>query len=116
MVKNRTYIYYILFLSSCMDKNGIVFPETANLSVASEYNTDVHMRYPYRIRLTDSLIYVMDLHATEYYVHKMTYETEANLISSYGKKGEGPMELLDAENIRIDSGGRLWCLDANRLN
>jgi len=97
-----------------MDKNGIVFPETANLSVASEYNTDVHMRYPYRIRLTDSLMYVMDLHATEYYVHKMTYETEANHISSYGKKGEGPMELLDAENIRFDSGGRLWCLDANR--
>ena len=97
-----------------MDKNGIVFPETANLSVAGEYNIDVYMRFPYRIRLADSLIYVMDLHATEYYVHKMTYEIEANHISSYGKKGEGPMELLDAENIRIDSEGRLWSLDANR--
>jgi hypothetical protein len=35
-------------------------------------------------------------------------------LSSYGRRGEGPMELLDAENIRIDSKGRLCTLDANR--
>ena len=98
-----------------MEENiNIVFPETANLSVTKEYNTDVYMRYPYRIRLLDSFMYVMDLHATEYYIHKLPYEINAERVFSYGKKGEGPMELLDAENIRTDSGNRLWCLDANR--
>ena len=115
MVSNRTYIWYLLFLFSCMDRNtGIVFPETANLSVANEYNADVYMRYPYRIRLADSFMYVMDLHTAEYYIHKMKYEVNTTHIFSYGKRGEGPMELLDAENIRLDSEGRVWCLDANR--
>ena len=105
-----------MFLTACAEENtGIVFPKTTHLSVTNIYNNvDVYMRYPYRIRLTDSAIFVMDLHATEYYIHKLSNEVGAKHISSYGKRGEGPMELLDAENIRIDSDGRLWTLDANR--
>ena len=116
MVNNRIYICYYLFLTACADDNtGIVFPKTTHLSVTDIYNNvDVYMRYPYRIRLTDSAIFVMDLHATEYYIHNLSNDMNTKHISSYGKRGEGPMELLDAENIRIDSDGRLWTLDANR--
>jgi hypothetical protein len=56
----------------------------------------------------------MDLHATEHYIHKLSRETNMKHITSYGIRGEGPMELLDAENIRTDSENRLWTLDANR--
>ena len=105
-----------MFLTACAEKNtDIVFPKTTHLSVTNVYNNvDVYMRYPYRIRMADSMIFVMDLHATEYYIHKLSNEINSKHISSYGKRGEGPMELLDAENIRIDSEGRLWTLDANR--
>ena len=114
-VRSCTYICILLFLSSCAGDNAnLVFPETANLTVTREYNTDVYMRYPYRIRLVDSIFYVMDLHASEYYIHKMPYKANTECISSYGKKGEGPMEFLGAENIRTDSEGRLWSLDSNR--
>jgi len=115
MVNNRIYICYLLFLTACAEENtGIAFPKTTQLSVANTYNTDVYMRYPYRVRLVDSSIYVMDLHATEHYIHKLSNETSAKRSSSYGKRGEGSMELLGAENIRIDSAGGLWTLDANR--
>ncbi|MDR1524343.1 MAG: TolB-like 6-bladed beta-propeller domain-containing protein [Tannerella sp.] len=115
MVDRRIHICYLLFLTACADKNtGIVFPETATLSVAHVYNTDVYMRYPYRIRTAGSSVYVMDLHATEYYIHRLSGETDGKYIASYGMRGQGPMELLDAENIRTDSENRLWTLDANR--
>jgi hypothetical protein len=71
------------------------------------------MRYPYRIRTTDSAVYVLDLHPAEYYIHKLSDEKEMKHIASYGKRGEGPMEFLDAENIRLDTQNRLWTLDAN---
>ena len=105
-----------MFLTACAEENtGIVFPKTTHLSVTNIYNNvDVYMRYPYRIRLADSVIFVMDLHAADYYIHKLSNEVSTKHISSYGKRGEGPEELLDAENIRIDSDGRLWTLDANR--
>ena len=105
-----------MLLTACADDDsGIVFPKTTPLNVANVYNdVDVYMRYPYRIRLADSVIFVMDLHPTEHYIHKFSNETDIKHLSSYGKRGEGPMELLDAENIRIDSDKRLWTLDANR--
>ena len=105
-----------MFLTACADDNtGIVFPKTTPLNVTNIYNdVDVYMRYPYRIRQADSVIFVMDLHATEHYIHKFSNKINIKHLSSYGKRGEGPMELLDAENIRIDSDVRLWTIDANR--
>lgn len=115
MVNTRIYICYLLFLTACTEKNNeIVFSETTFLFVSEIYPTNIHMRYPYRIRLADSSIYVMDLHAMDYYIHKLSYEKNTRYISSYGKRGEGPQELLNTENIRLDSNNRLWTLDANR--
>jgi hypothetical protein len=115
MVKSCVYICCLLSVTACSDKGeSLIFPETTRLSVSSGYTTDVYMRYPYRIRAADSAVYVMDLHATEHYIHKLSDEKNMKTIASYGKRGEGPGELLDAENIRMDSKNRLWTLDANR--
>lgn len=57
---------------------------------------------------------MLDLHTTEHYIHRLSDEGEMKHLTSYGKRGEGPMELLDAENIRMDANNRLWTLDANR--
>ena len=74
---------------------------------------DVVFRYPFRARLNDSILYIMDLHGQEYYVNAFTYP-KLKYIKSFGKKGIGPEELLDSENIRFDNQNNLWILDANR--
>jgi hypothetical protein len=115
MVKAAYISVSCCLLIACSDKNeSVLFPETVRLSVSSVYTTDIYMRYPYRIRAVDSSIYIMDLHAVEHYIHKLSDEKNMKTIASYGKRGEGPEEFLDAENIRLDSEDRLWTLDANR--
>ena len=72
----------------------------------------IFFRYPFRVRLDDSLLYVMDLHATDYYCHQFEYPSMKHR-QSFAKKGKGPDDFLDAENIRINSDGNCWLLDAN---
>lgn len=75
--------------------------------------TDVYIRYPFRIRLFDNILYVMDLHGTTNCIHLFSYPKIKHL-SSIGKMGNGPGEILDSENIRFDSQNNLWLLDANQ--
>lgn len=80
---------------------------------AKQYTIDsVYFRYPFRVRLHNETLYVLDLHGSDYYVHAFSFP-QMKKISSYGKRGSGPNEFLDCENIRIDSKGALWLLDAN---
>jgi len=69
------------------------------------------MHYPFRIRTTDSGIYVMDLHGSDYYCHQWDYPS-MRYRQSFAKTGRGPGEFLDAENLRLTSSG-CWVLDAN---
>ncbi|MFA7044405.1 MAG: BF3164 family lipoprotein, partial [Bacteroidales bacterium] len=71
------------------------------------------MRYPFRVRLVDSILYIMDLHGTENICHAFSYP-QMEHINSYGKLGKGPNEFLDSENICFDQQEQLWVLDANR--
>ena len=54
----------------------------------------------------------MDLHHPEYFYHVFTYP-HFNHLSSFGKRGQGPDEILSAENFRL-TGDRMWGLDANK--
>ena len=104
------------FLAACgrQETSAVHFPETEYLSVSVVKRIeDVPMRYPFRVRATDSSLYVMDLHGYEYYCHQFEYPS-MKYIRSIAYKGRGPGELLDAENIRINKQGELWILDANR--
>jgi hypothetical protein len=64
---NRMFICYLLLLTACAEENNrIAFPETMYSEVSEVFTTDIYMRYPYRIRITNSAFYIMDLHATDY--------------------------------------------------
>ncbi|SEK19774.1 TolB-like 6-blade propeller-like [Parapedobacter koreensis] len=74
---------------------------------------DVYLKYPFRVRLNDTSLYVMDIHPIDYYCHEFSYPAMEHK-RSFAKRGEAPNEFLDAENIRLDHQGRFWVLDANR--
>lgn len=76
-------------------------------------NTDsVSLRYPFRIKYQNNLAIVMDLHHPDHFYHAFTYP-QFEYISSFGKRGQAPEEMLSAENFRL-VGDYLWGLDANK--
>jgi len=102
------------FLTNCNNNlSSIDNCRTINIKSESRMIKDVYMRYPFRIRLVDSILYIMDLHGTENFCHAFSYP-QMEHISSYGKLGKGPNEFLDSENICFDQHEQLWVLDANR--
>lgn len=104
-----------LFFISCErgQSTFVEFPDRENLYVSKEWNTgDVFMRYPFRIRVNDSALYVMDLHAPEYYCHEFYYPSMKHK-RSFAKRGQGPGEFMDAENIRLAPSYGCWILDAD---
>jgi hypothetical protein len=74
----------------------------------------VLLRYPFRIAVRDGLAVVMDLHPAGHYLHAFTCPGGKH-IASFGRRGEGPEELLSAETFRFRSLDSLWVLDANRM-
>ncbi|GHT87651.1 hypothetical protein FACS189474_0980 [Bacteroidia bacterium] len=103
------------FLTACSQNelSSVDFPATEQLFVSEMQHIDgVSMRYPFRVRRNDSCLYVMDLHAGEYYVHQFEYPSMKHR-RSFAKRGKGPGELLDAENIRLNATADCWVLDAN---
>lgn len=71
------------------------------------------LRYPYRVEIKDSLVVILDLHPENFYLHAFNYP-EWQYISSFGKRGEGPEDVLSAERVRICSPDSVWVLDSNR--
>jgi hypothetical protein len=71
-------------------------------------------RYPFRVAVTDSVAVVLDLHNADHYLHAFTYPQWRHIVS-FGKRGNGPEELLSAETFQFDSPDSLWVLDANRM-
>ena len=50
----------------------------------------------------------------DYFLHAFTYP-EWKHLASFGKRGEGPEEMLSAENIQFNSLDSLWAIDANKM-
>ncbi|GHT65341.1 hypothetical protein AGMMS50239_24880 [Bacteroidia bacterium] len=118
-MKSPVYLFIVLELSFCLtacrqrETVFIDFPESEPLSVFEVRRIEgVYMRYPFRIRKTDSCLYVMDLHGSEYFCHEFDYPS-MNYRRSFAKRGRGPGELSDAENIRLSHQAEVWILDAN---
>lgn len=92
----------------------MVFPETTSLQGKEKTIHDsVYLRYPFRLRLQDDMLYVMDIHTADHYIHLFDYQTMQHK-RSLAHRGEAPEEFLGTENIRIDEQGNLWTLDANK--
>ena len=108
--------FIIILILSCdnNDSSGFSFEDEV-LLVGDELpiQESPYMRYPFKIRKMDSIIYILDLHGTEHYVHSFNYSTLKH-INSFATRGGGPNEFLSVENIRINSSKDLLMLDANK--
>lgn len=118
-------IFFLLFwmaigFAACQDSSKHVyprydqFPETYNKSCVQEIGNDsVFFRYPYRIDIKDSLVILLDLHNDSHFLYAFTFP-DWQPITPFGKRGEGPDEILSAERMRICSPDSIWVLDSNR--
>lgn len=73
---NLIVIMLSWLLSSCSDYISSIDcfeSKTTNLSSKILSSEKVLTRYPYRIRQQDSVLFVMDLHGTEFYCHRLCY-------------------------------------------
>lgn len=56
----------------------------------------------------------MDLHNADNYFHAFTYPNWKHIVS-FGKRGEGPEEMLSAETFQFNSLDSIYALDANKM-
>lgn len=105
---------------SCTDSPGTYYPrystfpnEKAISARVIELDTAL-FRYPFRVAVKDSITIVMDLHNADNYFHAFTYPNWKHIVS-FGKRGEGPEEMLSAETFQFDSPDAIYALDANKM-
>jgi hypothetical protein len=87
--------------------------KTQEISGKVQSFNKVFTRYPFRIRQEDSTLFVMDLHGTDFFCHRFSYP-DMQPKGSFARRGSGPEEFLDVENLRFDSDGNICLLDANK--
>lgn len=107
----------LLFNEGCkLKKEKLLSSPITSLS-AIQYTIDERglMLYPFRVRLKDSTVFIMDLHGAEAFIQSFSFPA-LKWQKSIGQPGNGPHEILDCENIRFDSAKRLWLMDANKMN
>lgn len=116
---NIINILYLFFLLSCTSQstvsinNGYVdFPEVRALKAKTIQLDTALFCYPFRVHAWDNKAVVLDLHGTDHYFHAFSYP-EFHYLSSFGKRGDSPEEMLSAENFRWGE-KCLWTLDANK--
>ncbi len=108
----------LITFSSCQQEvqkpNSVYvnFPQTVKLKARVISQDSVMFRYPFRIHIREDKAVVMDLHATEYFFHAFSYP-DFHYLTSFGRRGDAPEEILSAENFRWN-GRFLWTLDSNK--
>lgn len=90
------------------------FPNEETISAQTIRLDTVLFRYPFRIAVKDGIAVVMDLHNTDHYFQAFTYPGWTHM-TSFGKRGESPDEMLSAEAFQFNSLDSLWTLDANKM-
>lgn len=117
------YVFYFLLtaiLSSCGENlkkhypRYADFPETIHRQAKVISMDTALFRYPFRIKVKDSIALILDLHHPDYYFHAFTYPAWKPIVS-FGRRGEGPEEMLSAETFRFVSPDSIWALDANKM-
>lgn len=120
-MKNLLYILFIgITLISCSGSPKPLYPRYTTFPDEKAVTTQeipidsVFFRYPYRIEIGNGLAIIMDLHNDNHYLYAFTYPDWLP-IAPFGKRGEGPDELLSADRVRLCSPDSVWVLDANRM-
>ena len=102
--KHKEYAKGVLFYSGFPHERELI-GEVIELDTAL-------LRYPFRIRIEGDRVIVMDLHGTDHYGHLFQYPS-FQYLSSFGRRGDSPMEMLSMENFRLQN-HVVWTLDANK--
>ena len=112
-------IAYIFLFISCTSESVISgkkdytdFPQEQELKAKTILLDTALFRYPFRLHIGDRKAVVLDLHGTDYFFHAFSYP-DFRYLSSFGKRGDAPQDMLSAENCRWN-GAFLWTLDANK--
>lgn len=100
-VPQHTHLYTAF--ETCKDLHGETIPLDTSL-----------FRYPFRVTVRDSFMLVMDMHNADDFYHIFSYPDGRHLVS-FGRRGEGPEEVLLPQNIRFHSLDSIWTLDANKM-
>ena len=121
VLKNSAVLLLFLLFISCGTKNkeyaNNVFPysqfpqEKELKGEVIELDTAL-FRYPFRIRIEGDKAIVLDLHGSDYYGRLFQYPS-FRYLSSFGRRGDSPLEMLSMENFRLHN-HTLWTLDANK--
>lgn len=110
------FFFFLSISFSCADstQTGYKFDKEKSLTgTIIPVDDSVHLRYPFRVKFADSLLYVLDLHGPDFYCHTFSYP-DMTPITSLAHRGDGPEEFLRVENIRLDQQGAICLLDANK--
>ena len=114
------YIGILLVVASCSPSSPSgysrygVFPETDEVTVGETALDSVYFRYPYRVEIGNGLAVLLDLHNDSHNLYAFTYP-DWQPVAPFGKRGEGPEELLSADRVRLCAPDSVWVLDANRM-
>lgn len=109
----------LLFLASCasfhQDNETVYssFPREKQLYAQTLEVDTALFRYPFRVRIEGDKAIVLDLHGADHYCHVFQYP-EFMYLSSFGKRGDSPEEMLSIENVRYGTDGSVWILDSNK--
>ena len=88
------------------------FPQEQELKARTIRLDTALFRYPSRLHIRDGKAVVLDLHGTDYFFHTFSYP-DFRYLSSFGRRGDAPQDMLSAENFRWN-GAFLWTLDSNK--
>ena len=118
-MKNSINILFLfLLLAACTSapvQKGMFyadFPETLELRGETIPLDTALFRYPFRVRVQGNKAVVLDLHGADHFFQVFHYP-DGIYLTSFGKRGDSPEEMVSAENIRWNR-GFLWALDANK--
>ena len=102
-------IYAFTLIVSLPEYSEITFPITEELKGCTIPIDTAMFRYPYRLEVRRDRVVIEDLHGSDYFYHLFTYP-DFRYLSSFGKRGEAPDEMLTVDDFRWN-GQTLWALD-----
>lgn len=88
------------------------FPQEQELKSKTILLDTALFRYPFRLHIGDGKAVLLDLHGVDYFFHAFSYP-DFRYLSSFGRRGDAPQDMLSAENFRWN-GAFLWTLDSNK--
>lgn len=102
---NKMILLLLLVLvgASCKNRvdSSIAAPVVELSSECLLKNIDIFMKYPYKIKVVDSLMCVWDLHGGDRYFHVFSYPA-LKFIISFGESGRGDKEFVNTGGFVMD--------------